>query len=74
MQSDVSASRGFLQPLPPAVELETVAATIANQDIPILYLSRHINQHKAEYYRLLQSVREDGDCAPISRGFTPRIC
>ena len=30
-------------------------------DIPILYLSRHINQHKAEYYRLLQSVREDGD-------------
>ena len=30
-------------------------------DIPILYLSRHINQHKDEYYRLLQSVREDGD-------------
>jgi Fic family protein len=30
-------------------------------DIPILYLSRHINHHKAEYYRLLQSVREDGD-------------
>jgi Fic family protein len=29
-------------------------------DIPILYLSRHINQHKAEYYRLLQSVREEG--------------
>ena len=66
MQSDVSASRGFLQPLPPALELETVAATIANQGNPIVYLSRHINQHKAEYYRLLQSVREDGDCAPIS--------
>jgi Fic family protein len=30
-------------------------------DIPILYLSRHINRHKAEYYRLLQSVREEGD-------------
>ncbi|MEY3767567.1 MAG: hypothetical protein RLZZ11_637, partial [Cyanobacteriota bacterium] len=30
-------------------------------DIPILYLSRHINQHKAEYYRLLQSVREEGE-------------
>lgn len=30
-------------------------------DIPILYLSRHINQHKPEYYRLLQSVREEGD-------------
>ncbi|MDU8924947.1 Fic/DOC family N-terminal domain-containing protein [Pasteurellaceae bacterium LIM206] len=25
-------------------------------DTPILYLSRYINQHKAEYYRLLQSV------------------
>jgi len=30
-------------------------------DIPILYLSRHVNQQKAEYYRLLQSVREEGD-------------
>jgi len=30
-------------------------------DIPILYLSRHINQQKAEYYRLLQSVRAEGD-------------
>jgi Fic family protein len=30
-------------------------------DIPILYLSRHINRHKAEYYRLLQAVREEGD-------------
>ena len=25
--------------------------------IPILYLSRHVNQNKAEYYRLLQEVR-----------------
>lgn len=30
-------------------------------DIPILYLSRHINRRKAEYYRLLQSVREEDD-------------
>lgn len=29
-------------------------------DIPILYLSRHITQTKSEYYRLLQSVRDDG--------------
>lgn len=28
-------------------------------DIPVLYLSRHIVQTKAEYYRLLQSVRSD---------------
>jgi len=28
--------------------------------IPILYLSRFINQNKAEYYRLLQKVRTDG--------------
>jgi Fic family protein len=27
---------------------------------PVLYLSRYINQNKAEYYRLLQSVRTDG--------------
>jgi Fic family protein len=27
--------------------------------IPILYLSRYINQFKADYYRLLQSVRTD---------------
>ena len=27
---------------------------------PILYLSRYINQHKSEYYRLLQAVRTDG--------------
>ena len=29
-------------------------------DIPILYLSRHINQHKAEYYRLLQICARRG--------------
>jgi len=28
---------------------------------PVLYLSRYINQHKAEYYRLLQSVRDKGE-------------
>ena len=30
-------------------------------DYPILYLSRFINQNKGEYYRLLQTVRENGD-------------
>jgi Fic family protein len=30
-------------------------------DIPILYLSRFITEHKADYYALLQSVRETGD-------------
>ncbi|MDT8446138.1 MAG: Fic family protein [bacterium] len=28
-------------------------------NIPVLYLSRYIIQHKAEYYRLLQAVRDD---------------
>lgn len=28
--------------------------------IPVLYLSRYIIQHKADYYRLLQSVRNNG--------------
>ena len=28
-------------------------------DIPVLYLSKHIVQTKADYYRLLQTVRED---------------
>ena len=28
-------------------------------DLPILYLSRYIIQHKADYYRLLQAVRTD---------------
>lgn len=30
-------------------------------DIPILYISRYIIQHKDDYYRLLQAVRENGD-------------
>lgn len=30
-------------------------------DTPVLYLSRFINQSKGEYYRLLQSVRDDGE-------------
>jgi Fic family protein len=30
------------------------------QDLPILYLSGYINKYKAEYFRLLQSVREHG--------------
>lgn len=29
-------------------------------DLPILYLSRYVIQHKADYYRLLQEVRETG--------------
>ena len=29
--------------------------------LPVLYLSRYINQHKQDYYRLLQVVRTDGD-------------
>ncbi|MCB0478053.1 MAG: Fic family protein [Crocinitomicaceae bacterium] len=30
-------------------------------DLPILYLSRYIIQNKSEYYKLLQSVRENGE-------------
>ena len=30
-------------------------------DIPILYLSRYITRTKSDYYRLLQSVRDEGD-------------
>jgi Fic family protein len=30
-------------------------------DLPVLYLSRFIIQNKAEYYRLLQAVRDAGD-------------
>lgn len=30
-------------------------------DIPVLYLSRHIVRTKADYYRLLQAVRDTGD-------------
>jgi len=33
-------------------------------EIPILYLSRHITANKADYYKYLQSVREDGDWEP----------
>ena len=33
-------------------------------DIPVLYLSGYINKHKSDYYRLLQSVREDGNWQP----------
>ena len=32
--------------------------------IPVLYLSRYINQHKADYYHLLQSTRETDDWQP----------
>jgi Fic family protein len=28
---------------------------------PVLYLSRYINQHKSDYYRLLQATRDTGD-------------
>jgi Fic family protein len=30
-------------------------------DLPVLYLSRHIVRHKADYYRLLQAVRDTGE-------------
>ena len=30
-------------------------------DVPVLYLSRYINQNKADYYRLLQAVRTDNN-------------
>lgn len=33
-------------------------------DLPILYMSRYIIQHKADYYRLLQQVRTDGNWEP----------
>ena len=33
-------------------------------DIPILYLSRYITTHKADYYRLLQAVRDEGTWEP----------
>jgi Fic family protein len=32
--------------------------------LPILYLSRYIIQYKADYYKLLQQVREDGNWEP----------
>lgn len=33
-------------------------------DIPVLYLSGYINKHKSDYYKLLQSVREDANWQP----------
>jgi Fic family protein len=33
-------------------------------DIPILYLSRFITRNKADYYRLLQAVRDTGEWEP----------
>jgi Fic family protein len=33
-------------------------------DIPVLYLSGYINKYKSDYYRLLQSVREDDHWQP----------
>jgi Fic family protein len=33
-------------------------------NLPILYLSRYINQNKANYYRLLQQTRETGEWQP----------
>ncbi len=33
---------------------------------PILYLSRYINQHKSDYYRLLQAVRDTADDRPAN--------
>ncbi|MCX6280862.1 MAG: Fic family protein [Bacteroidetes bacterium] len=33
-------------------------------NIPILYLSRYIIEHKAEYYRLLQNVRQKSEWEP----------
>lgn len=33
-------------------------------DVPILYLSRYITAHKSDYYKYLQSVRDDGNWEP----------
>ncbi|HRD52084.1 MAG TPA: Fic family protein, partial [Flavobacteriales bacterium] len=33
-------------------------------DLPVLYLSRYIIHHKADYYRMLQQVRATGDWEP----------
>lgn len=38
-------------------------------DIPILYLSRHITRHKADYYRLLQAVRDTNGSAEAWEGW-----
>jgi Fic family protein len=40
---------------------------LVQQDLlgsPVLYLSRYINQNKADYYRLLQSTRDTGEWEP----------
>ncbi|TAJ63992.1 Fic family protein [Brevundimonas sp.] len=33
-------------------------------EIPVLYLSRYVTANKADYYRMLQSVRDNGDWEP----------
>ena len=33
-------------------------------DAPVLYLSRYINRHKQDYYRLLQAVRDEKPNTP----------
>ena len=33
-------------------------------DLPVLYLSRYVIQHKADYYRLLQETRDTGNWEP----------
>jgi Fic family protein len=35
-------------------------------DLPVLYLSRYIIQHKAMYYQLLQEVRDRGNWEEIA--------
>lgn len=40
---------------------DNLALTKELLDLPVLYLSRFIIQNKAEYYRLLQAVRDAGD-------------
>jgi Fic family protein len=39
-------------------------------DIPVLYLSSHIVRHKADYYRLLQAVRDHADAAAVWEAWT----
>ncbi len=39
-------------------------------DIPILYLSRHINATKADYYRLLQAVRDSAGAPAAWQAWT----
>ena len=40
--------------------MSCISSRKALLDIPVLYLSRHIVRTKADYYRLLQGVRERG--------------